>query len=57
MTDVCNFLSTAVQRKVVEKQKHQEDITGAITMTATEQLELKDYVLRYYEDDDVEETN
>lgn len=46
-----------VQRKVVEKQKHQEDITGAITMTATEQLELKDYVLRYYEDDDVEETN
>ncbi len=50
------WLCAAVQKKVVEKKTHQEDVTGAISMTATDQLTLKDYVLRYYDEEDVEET-
>ncbi len=46
----------AVQLKKVEKKTHQEDITGAITMTASDQLQMTDYVLKYYEDSDVEDT-
>ena len=42
--------------KKVEKKTHQEDITGAITMTASDQLQMTDYVLKYYEDSDVEDT-
>ena len=40
----------------MEKQRHVEDTTGAITMSATDQLSLTDYVLRYYEDEDFEDT-
>ena len=46
----------AVHLKKVEKKTHQEDITGAITMTASDQLQMTDYVLKYYEDSDVEDT-
>ncbi len=46
----------AVLLKKVEKKTHQEDITGAITMTASDQLQMTDYVLKYYEDSDVEDT-
>jgi len=46
----------AVQLKKVEKKTHREDITGAITMTASDQLQMTDYVLKYYEDSDVEDT-
>ncbi|DBA92440.1 hypothetical protein WJX77_000486 [Trebouxia sp. C0004] len=45
-----------VQLKKVEKKTHSEDIAGAITMTASDQLQLTDYVLKYYEDSDVEDT-
>lgn len=46
----------AVIRKKVEKKTHVEDLTGAISMSATDQLQLTDYVLKYYDDDDFEET-
>ena len=46
----------AVIRKKVEKKTHEEDLTGEISMKATDQLQLTDYVLKYYEDDDFEET-
>ncbi len=46
----------AVLLKKVEKKTHQEDITGAITMTASDQLQMTDYVLKYYEDSDVEDS-
>lgn len=46
----------AVVRKKVEKKTHQEDLTGAISMSATDQLQLTDYVLKYYDEDDFEET-
>ena len=49
-------MCAAVQLKKVEKKTHKEDITGAITMSASDQLQMTDYVLRYYEDSDVEDT-
>ena len=45
----------AVVRKKVEKETHKEDLTGAISMSATDQLQLTDYVLKYYDEDDFEE--
>ena len=45
-----------MQLKKVEKKTHKEDLTGAITMSAADQLQMTDYVLRYYEDSDVEDT-
>ena len=43
--------------KKVEKKTHEEDPTGAISMSATDQLALTDYVLQYYDEDDYEETS
>ena len=40
---------------MVEKKTHEEDEIGAISMKATDQLTLKDYVLRYIDEDEEEE--
>lgn len=45
-----------VVRKKVEKKTHEEDLTGVTSMSATDQLSLTDYVLKYYDEDDFEET-
>lgn len=42
--------------KKVEKKTHHEDLTGTISMSATDQLSLTDYVLQYYDEDDYEQT-
>lgn len=48
--------AAAVVRKKVEKKTHEEDLTGVTSMSATDQLSLTDYVLKYYDEDDFEET-
>lgn len=45
-----------IKKKVVEKKTHAEDELGAISMKATDQLTLKDYVLRYIDEDEEEDT-
>lgn len=40
---------------MVEKKTHKEDEVGGISMTAKDQLTLKDYVLRYIDDEDEEQ--
>lgn len=47
-------LDNAVKKKVVEKKTHSEDDIGAISMKATDQLTLKDYVLKYIDEDEEE---
>lgn len=43
-----------IKKKVVEKKTHSEDDIGAISMKATDQLTLKDYVLKYIDEDEEE---
>lgn len=49
------MFDAAVKKVVVEKKTHEEDITGAISMQAKDQLTLKDYVLNYIDEGDEEE--
>lgn len=49
--------TAAVVRKKIEKKTHEEDSLGTISMSATDQLDLTDYVLKVYDDDDYEDTN
>lgn len=47
--------AAAVFRKKEEKTTHEEDSLGTISMSATDQLDLTDFVLTVYEDDDYED--